>query len=251
MSRLSTTAAPPTPRVSATTPAVPAVRMAAPLATFRAFSASSRSYSGDAGSNPASGVVFVSFSFSFSFASSSPAPGGFLGVRLNFGADGPAALTGDAFGVASRDAGGAGSSLRFHTALDAGGSPVVARSSSSSSSSSSSRSRFASGGRSKDVFVSTSAMTSSPKEYTTLPSALVVLSTRSLSDAPVGESAAAATTGKARRARRSEEDATIRARGADDDRPRAARHALARAARVGAGGARRAPMAIDEADMPA
>ena len=112
-----------------------------------------------------------------------------MGVRLNFGADGPAVLTGDAFGVASRDgAGGAGSSLRFHTALDAGGSPVVARSSSSSSSSSpsSSRSRFASGGRSKDVFVSTSAMTSSPKEYTTLPSALVVLSTRSLSDAPVG-----------------------------------------------------------------
>ena len=166
-----------------------------------------------------------------------------MGVRLNLGADGPAVLTGGAFWVASRDgAGGAGSSLRFHTALDAGASPVVARSSSSSPSS---RSLFfANGGRSKDVLVSTSAMTSSPKEYTTLPSALVVLSTRSLSDAPVGESAAAATTGKARRARRLEEDVMIRARDADDDRPRA----LARAAPA-TGGARRAPMAIDEVDM--
>ena len=231
MSRLSTTAAPPTPRVSATTDAVPAVRMAAPLATFRAFSASSRSYSGDAAS---AGGVSSSFS----------STGGFLGVRLNLGADGPAVLTGGAFWVASRDgAGGAGSSLRFHTALDAGASPVVARSSSSSPSS---RSLFfANGGRSKDVLVSTSAMTSSPKEYTTLPSALVVLSTLSLSDAPVGESAAAATTGKARRARRLEEDVMIRARDADDDRPRA----LARAAPA-TGGARRAPMAIDEVDMP-
>mmetsp|Transcript_3165 Transcript_3165/g.13795 ORF Transcript_3165/g.13795 Transcript_3165/m.13795 type:complete len:213 (+) Transcript_3165:2619-3257(+) len=211
--------------------------MAAPLATFRAFSASSRSYSGDAAAAAAAASAGgVSSSFS--------SPGVFLGVRLNLGADGPAVLTGGAFWVASRDgAGGAGSSLRFHTALDAGASPVVARSSSSSPSS---RSLFfANGGRSKDVLVSTSAMTSSPKEYTTLPSALVVLSTLSLSDAPVGESAAAATTGKARRARRLEEDVMIRARDADDDRPRA----LARAAPA-TGGARRAPMAIDEVDMP-
>ena len=84
-----------------------------------------------------------------------------------------------------------------------------------------------------------------PRWEPSLPSALVVLSTLSLSDAPVGESAAAATTGKARRARRLEEDVMIRARDADDDRPRA----LARAAPA-TGGARRAPMAIDEVDMP-
>ena len=79
------------------------------------------------------------------------------------GAAGPAlGLTrgGGAGGVVATGA-GAGSSLRFHTAFDAGASPVVTGRSSFSSTFSSFSST---GGRSKDVLVSTRAMTSSPKE---------------------------------------------------------------------------------------
>ena len=81
------------------------------------------------------------------------------------GAAGPAlGLTrgggGGGGGVAAGGA-GAGSSLRFHTAFDAGASPVVTGSFSTFSSFSSFSST---GGRSKDVLVSTRAMTSSPKE---------------------------------------------------------------------------------------
>ena len=78
------------------------------------------------------------------------------------GAAGPAlGLTrgGGGGGVAAAGA-GAGSSLRFHTAFDAGASPVVTGRSSFSTFSSFS----STGGRSKDVLVSTRAMTSSPKE---------------------------------------------------------------------------------------
>ena len=159
MSRPSTNAAPPTPRVSATTEAVPAVRMAAPLATLRAFSASSRSYASEAGGDGGVGDGDGVEVFAWTSATGWDA---FLGVRLNLGAAGPAlGLTrgggGGGGGVAAAGA-GAGSSLRFHTAFDAGASPVVTGSFSTFSSFSST------GGRSKDVLVSTRAMTSSPKE---------------------------------------------------------------------------------------
>ena len=157
MSSPSTNAAPPTPSVSATTEAVPAVRMAAPLATLRAFSASSRSYASEAGGGGDGDGVEV---FAWTSATGWDA---FLGVRLNLGDAGPAlGLTrgGGGGGVAAAGA-GAGSSLRFHTAFDAGGSPVVTVRSSFSPTFSSFSST---GGRSKDVLVSTRAMTSSPKE---------------------------------------------------------------------------------------